>query len=121
MLIELESVGCVFDTEKQTVHTMFFLGGYDKENGFDVDKCEDDFYGNLSEQDIDLIKENCKFDIDKKINSPYNTYINTGLPPGPISLTYTTSIESVLNADSNNYLFFCAKTKSQLFSNKALE
>ena len=68
MLIELESVGCVFDTEKQTVHTMFFLGGYDKENGFDVDKCEDDFYGNLSEQDIDLIKENCKFDIDKKIN-----------------------------------------------------
>ena len=56
-------------------------------------------------------------DIDKKINSPYNTYINTGLPPGPISLTYTTSIESVLNAENHSFLFFCAKPERNGYSN----
>jgi UPF0755 protein len=41
--------------------------------------------------------------------SPYNTYINTGLPPGPINLPSKQSIDAVLNADKNNYIFMCAK------------
>ncbi len=45
-----------------------------------------------------------------EIPSPYNTYINTGLPPGPICTPSIPSIESVLYPEKHNYLFFCAKT-----------
>jgi UPF0755 protein len=41
--------------------------------------------------------------------SPYNTYINRGLPPGPINLPSKQSIDAVLNADENKYIFMCAK------------
>jgi UPF0755 protein len=42
-------------------------------------------------------------------NSPYNTYIYKGLPPGPISMASIPSIDAVLNHDKHNYLYFCAK------------
>lgn len=47
--------------------------------------------------------------IHKEIDSPYNTYLHTGLPPGPINLPDISSIEAVLNPDKNNYLYMCAK------------
>lgn len=40
--------------------------------------------------------------------SPYNTYMNAGLPPGPITMTSISSIDAVLNHDKNNYTYFCA-------------
>jgi len=43
-------------------------------------------------------------------SSLYNTYIHQGLPPGPINLPSKQSIDAVLNAESNNYLFMCAKS-----------
>lgn len=46
---------------------------------------------------------------DKDINSPYNTYKNKGLPPGPICLPYTQAIDAVLNYARHNYVYFCAK------------
>jgi UPF0755 protein len=46
---------------------------------------------------------------DLKINSPYNTYIHQGLPPGPLCIPNRESIEAVLNYSSHDYLFFCAK------------
>jgi UPF0755 protein len=47
--------------------------------------------------------------IHKKIDSPYNTYKNRGLPPGPISIPSVASIDAVLNFSRHNYIFFCAK------------
>jgi len=42
-------------------------------------------------------------------DSPYNTYRNAGLPPGPISIPSIAAIESVLNYSHHNYLYFVAK------------
>lgn len=41
--------------------------------------------------------------------SPYNTYLNKGLPPGPISFAQESSIDAVLNYNKNNYIFMCAR------------
>lgn len=40
--------------------------------------------------------------------SPYNTYLNKGLPPGPICTPSINAIEAVLDAPETNYLFFVA-------------
>ena len=45
----------------------------------------------------------------KKIASPYNTYVNKGLPPGPIKLTTKEYIDAVLNYEKHKYIYFCAK------------
>jgi UPF0755 protein len=41
--------------------------------------------------------------------SPYNTYINTGLPPGPIALPERVALDAVLGYEKHNYTYFCAK------------
>ena len=41
-------------------------------------------------------------------DSPYNTYLHEGLPPGPICVPDKASLEAVLNPDRHGYLFFCA-------------
>lgn len=43
-----------------------------------------------------------------EIDSPYNTYMYAGLPPGPISCPPKSCLEAVLNPGKHNYLFFCA-------------
>lgn len=44
-----------------------------------------------------------------QFNSPYNTYKNRGLPPGPIRIPSIAALESVLNAEKHDYYYFCAK------------
>lgn len=44
-----------------------------------------------------------------EMDSPYNTYKYTGLPPGPINCPSVASIEAVLNAEQHDYLYFAAK------------
>ena len=47
--------------------------------------------------------------VHKQIDSPYNTYKRYGLPPGPISIPSIAAIDAVLNYESHNYLYMCAK------------
>ncbi|MCL1821271.1 MAG: endolytic transglycosylase MltG [Prolixibacteraceae bacterium] len=44
-----------------------------------------------------------------EMDSPYNTYLYAGLPPGPITFPEISSLEAVLNFENHNYLYFCAK------------
>lgn len=45
----------------------------------------------------------------KEIDSPYNTYMHEGLPPGPICIPSISSIDAVLNYQHHEYIYFCAK------------
>jgi UPF0755 protein len=47
--------------------------------------------------------------VHKEIDSPYNTYKYTGLPPGPINMPYISSIDAVLNYQKHNYYYMCAR------------
>jgi UPF0755 protein len=46
---------------------------------------------------------------DLEFDSPYNTYQNSGLPPGPISNPRLDSIEAVISPADTNFLYFVAK------------
>ncbi len=48
---------------------------------------------------------------DLRINSPYNTYINLGLPPGPIAQPDISAIDAVLNPEKHDYIYFCASVE----------
>jgi len=50
-----------------------------------------------------VLKKHLKYD------SPYNTYIYEGLPPGPICMPDVETIDAVLNPKDHDYIFFCAK------------
>jgi UPF0755 protein len=41
--------------------------------------------------------------------SPYNTYVHTGLPPGPVMMPSVNAVKAVLNHEANAYLYMCAK------------
>lgn len=47
--------------------------------------------------------------IHKSIDSPYNTYMYGGLPPGPICFPSIDAVDAVLHAAQHDYIFFCAK------------
>ncbi|WP_235295981.1 endolytic transglycosylase MltG [Portibacter marinus] len=55
-----------------------------------------------------------EFDLRRVLNkhlaydSPYNTYLYAGLPPGPIYMPSISSIDGVLNYNGHDYLYFCA-------------
>jgi UPF0755 protein len=46
-----------------------------------------------------------------QVNSPYNTYMYAGLPPGPICTPSVETLDAVLNAPETDYLFFVASHK----------
>ena len=48
---------------------------------------------------------------DLTMTSPYNTYVNIGLPPGPIAMPDITALEAVLNPEKNNFIYFCASVE----------
>lgn len=48
--------------------------------------------------------------VHKEVVSPYNTYTNKGLPPGPICTPQLETIDAVLNAPKTDYLYFVANS-----------
>lgn len=46
---------------------------------------------------------------DTFFDSPYNTYMYAGLPPGPISIPTINAIDAVLRYEKHDYLYFCAR------------
>jgi UPF0755 protein len=48
-------------------------------------------------------------DVHKEVDSKYNTYKYTGLPPGPICIPTISAIDAVLNYQKHAYFYFCAK------------
>ena len=57
--------------------------------------------------------------VDKKVDSPYNTYRHKGLPPGPITTPLPSSLDAVLKTAHNKNLFFCARPDGSGFSDFA--
>ena len=57
--------------------------------------------------------------VDKKVDSPYNTYRHKGLPPGPITTPLPGSLLAVLKPAHNKNLFFCARPDGSGFSDFA--
>ncbi|WP_418262265.1 endolytic transglycosylase MltG [Flavobacterium faecale] len=48
---------------------------------------------------------------DLRMSSPYNTYVNIGLPPGPIAMPDITAMEAVLNPEKHDFIYFCASVE----------
>ena len=48
---------------------------------------------------------------DLTMSSPYNTYMNIGLPPGPIAMPDITALDAVLDPEKNDFIYFCASVE----------
>jgi len=54
-----------------------------------------------------------------KYPSPYNTYLNRGLPPSPIAMPSVEAIDAVLHFERHDYIFFCARPEFDGYHNFA--
>ena len=60
MIVELNSVASVIDTETKIVYPKYEMGGFDKLSGRHLDDLEKKFVDEISESDITLINESLK-------------------------------------------------------------
>ncbi|WP_019154615.1 endolytic transglycosylase MltG [Robertmurraya massiliosenegalensis] len=58
---------------------------------------------------------------DLEINDPYNTYVNTGLTPGPIANAGVSSIEAALVPAETDFLYFLATGSGEVLFSKTLD
>ena len=61
------------------------------------------------------------YDEDKKIQSPYNTYANPGLPPGPISNPGLESLKAVIYSQKSDYWYYLHDPTGGVHFGKTLE
>ena len=64
MIVELNSVASVIDTETKIVYPKYQMGGFDKLSGRHLDDLEKKFVDEISEADITLINESLKPKVD---------------------------------------------------------
>ena len=55
------------------------------------------------------------------VKSPYNTYLNNGLPPGPICNPSLSSLKAVANATDTNYLYYYHDSAGRSYYGETLE
>ncbi|MFT8320184.1 MAG: endolytic transglycosylase MltG [Bacillus sp. (in: firmicutes)] len=58
---------------------------------------------------------------DLEVKSPYNTYKNKGMPPGPIANSGTMSMEAALHPDQTDFLYFLASKDGKVYFSKTLK
>lgn len=58
---------------------------------------------------------------DTKVDSPYNTYVHTGLPPGPINNPSISALRAAINPTSNPYYYYLTKPDGTTVFSKTLE
>ncbi len=58
---------------------------------------------------------------DLKINSPYNTYLNKGLPPGPLNNPSLSALMASINPEKSDYFYFVADTEGGHMFSKTLK
>jgi len=76
-------------------------------SGRPLESCATVFY--VLKADTPLTNKQKLTDQDLKVDSPYNTYLHTGLPPGPICSPGANSISAVISPADIDYLYFVAK------------
>ncbi len=65
----------------------------------------------------------CDFTLDRILyahlnyKSPYNTYLYSGLPPGPIAIPSIAAIDAVLKYERHKYIYFCAREQLDGYHN----
>ena len=64
MIVELNSVASVIDTETKIIYPKYQMGGYDKLSGRHLDDLDKKFVDEISEVDITLINESLKPKVD---------------------------------------------------------
>lgn len=123
------------DTGDYTIHQVLTMASIiERETKLDEDKpiAAGVFYNRIEEDmpfqsDITVLyaKQEHKEQVlykDLKYDSPYNTYLYDGLPPGPISTVSAESVNATLNPDDNDYLYFFAdQNTGQLYFSKTMD
>jgi UPF0755 protein len=105
-IIEKEAV---LDEERQIIASVFYNR---LKNKMKLQSCSTVLYA------IGSVKNKLSIE-DTKFNSPYNTYIHSGLPPGPISNPGMKSINAAINPSNTDYLFFVSiDNNSHMFAKK---
>jgi len=116
---EVMSLAAIVNGEtKQNLEMPIIAGVYLNRlrKGMKLQSCPTIIYSmKRNSNDFNLVVQRL-FYKDLEIQSPYNTYANYGLTPGPISMPSISAIEAVLNPTEHKFIFFTADSSRPGFN-----